>query len=290
MHRPLLLIVLPLFFLGCSIKRSASTVVGHVAWDGQVILERESDVELARDATPSLILSFAVLAQGNPKDPIVAALLAKAYGQYAYGFYEEDLLRFRPLSRDHQQSYERASRFYALGMEAGLVALGNAESAFDFERKLKRFGKKDIPLLFWTAFCWGGWLNLHRDDPKALIGFPKVAALMDRVVELDPKFYFGVAEGFRAVLDASRPPMLGGNPSRAKARFEKALAIHPSYFMTKVLYAQYYAVQIQDRHLFDQLLREVIASDVTALPEQRLANEIAKRRAALLLKKGEQWF
>jgi len=61
--------------------------------------------------------------------------------------------------------------------------------------------------------------------------------------------------------------------------FETAIArTHGNFLTYKVMMARVYAVMVQDRALFTRLLQEVIdAGDV--MPEQRLANQIAKRRA-----------
>lgn len=285
--------------VGCGLKKAATSLVGELAWGGQGVLEREPDVELARETTPALLVELSAIAANHPKDRTFSTLLAKGYGQYAYGFFEEDLLRLGPKGGEpYATSLARASRFYHQGMDAGLTALRNngsfrrAETGTQaaFEKALRTFGKHDVDLLFWTAFCWGGWLNLHRDDPEAIVDLPRVSALIDRVLELTPRGFFGAAESFRGVLDASRPPLLGGNPPRAKAAFDQAIAVEPRYLITKVLYAQYYAVQVQDRVLFKRLLGEVVAADAGNFPEQRLANELAKRRAHLLLRRENEWF
>ncbi|MBI4125919.1 MAG: hypothetical protein HY465_00340 [Deltaproteobacteria bacterium] len=300
MKRPHFSILISLLLLSasCSLQKAAASAVGGLAWNGQTILEQESDVEAARLNTPPLIASLAVFAENKRDDRHFGALLAKAYGQYAYGFYEEDLLQYSSTDYHYKESLERANRFYERGKAYGLRGLSRKSSFHkaltqpipDFERSLRSFKKKDVPLLFWTAFCWGGWVNLHRDDPDAIAEFSRVVAMIDRVMELEPTYASGSALSFRAVLDASRPPMLGGNPKRAKELFDQAVAVEPRFLMTKVLFAQYYAVQVQDQKLFVQLLSDVAAADAAAFPEQRLANELAKRRATLLLGKAKLWF
>ncbi|OGQ22924.1 MAG: hypothetical protein A3C46_05640 [Deltaproteobacteria bacterium RIFCSPHIGHO2_02_FULL_44_16] len=288
-----------LIFTSCSLKKAAVSAIGGMAWDGQGVLEQEEDVELARQNTPPLIIALDVLRQSHPQEPRYAALVAKAYGQYAYGFYEEDLLRFKATKGEHdQKSLERAQHFYERGRDVGLTALKRKKSfarslekpQVEFEAALSSFGKKDVSTLFWTAFSWGGWLNLHRDDPMAIIDLPRIEAMIDRVIELMPTYEFGAAHAFRGVMAASRPPVLGGKPEEAKASFEKAIQIEPRYLMTKLLYAQYYAVQVQDKKLFEQLLREVEIADVNNFPEQKLANQLAKRRADLLWGMKEKLF
>ena len=284
---------------GCSVQKTASTVVGKIAWSGQGVLEREPDVELARQTTPALIKSLEVMAQGNPTDRTVAQLLAKAYGQYAYGFYEEEMLvsQFRDPAR-YDESRQRASRFYEEGKNYGIGGLKRNHAIAktlagpfpEFERAVGKLGRKDVPLMFWTAFSWAGWMNLHRDEPLIIADLPRVGAIIDRVVELDPSYTYGSAYSFQGVINASRPKLLGGNPERAKAAFEAAIAVEPRYLMHRILYAQYYAVQVQDRPLYMHELNELLAADPSALPEQRLANELARRRAKILLEQASRYF
>jgi hypothetical protein len=60
--------------------------------------------------------------------------------------------------------------------------------------------------------------------------------------------------------------------------------------MTKVMFARTYAVVIQDRPLFESTLKGVLAAPADIYPEQRLANEIAKRRAKRYLDHAEEYF
>ncbi|MFH1874936.1 MAG: TRAP transporter TatT component family protein [Pseudomonadota bacterium] len=282
-------------------KKMATTTIGKIATDGSVVLEKEQDVDLARNSTPSLILTLEVLSAGNPKDKRLLTLLAKAYGQYAFGFLEEDLLQYKHGDRPaYQKSYDRANLFYKKGKAYGLNALwyGDKQEKIlilpqaEFEKELMKFGRKDVPALFWTAFCWGNWINLHRDDPMTFVDLPRATAIMERVLELDPGFYYGSVHSYLGAIAGSRPKMLGGNPELAQKEFQAASQAAPDYLMHKVLYAQYYAVQVQDKALFESLLEEVQDVDLSGLKQEdmRLANELAKRRAELLLERSDNYF
>ncbi len=283
-------------------KKMATTTIGKIATDGSVVLEQEQDVELARNSTPSLILTLEVLSAGNPKDRRLLTLLAKAYGQYAFGFLEENLLKYKQEnSIEYEQSYDRANLFYQKGKKYGLKALWPNSRKQDkilllahdeFEKELQKFGKKHVPALFWTAFCWGNLINLHRDDPMTFVNLPRATAIMQRALELEPNFYFGSGYSYMGAIAASRPRMLGGDPKLANKEFQAAIQSAPDYLMHKVLYAQYYAVQIQDQDMFKLLLNEVLAVDLSELNQEdmRLANELAQRRVIILLEKVESYF
>jgi len=56
------------------------------------------------------------------------------------------------------------------------------------------------------------------------------------------------------------------------------------------MYARFYAVITQDRPLFEKTLKEVIAAPHDLWPEQRLPNELAKKRAQRYLAHAEDYF
>ena len=156
---------------------------------------------------------------------------------------------------------------------------------------LKGYGKGSVPLLFWTSFSWGGSINLNKDSPEAIIEFPKTEAMMQRVLDLDEYYFYGGPHLFFGVSFGSRPAMFGGNLEKSKEHFDKAInAYQRKFLMALVMYAQVYAVQAQDPQLFDSLLGEVVAADPAAMPEQRLANELAVRRAKWLLEHKSLFF
>jgi hypothetical protein len=52
-----------------------------------------------------------------------------------------------------------------------------------------------------------------------------------------------------------------------------------SNLLVPFLYARFYCVQTQNRKLFDELMEKIASADLTAHPDQRLMNEIARDRA-----------
>ncbi len=292
------LLLMAIVGCGCSMKKMTTKTMGRVATDGMVAVESEQDLDFAEEAIPSLIKTLEVLRYGDEGDRVTLTLLAKAYGTFTFGFVEERLLGLPEGSTEYQDEFQRAELFYRRGRDYGIAALMNDggmkrswKAPFpEFKKAVDGLGKKYAPALFWTAFNWANWMNLNRDDPQAVVGLPKVQAMVERVIELDPDFYYGSAHALRGVMAVSRPKMLGGDPELADRELREAMRISPDYLMTKVLYAQYYARQTNDAALFRSSLGEVIAADPAALEDQMLANKLAKRRAEILLKKEKQLF
>ncbi|MDP6483751.1 MAG: TRAP transporter TatT component family protein [Nitrospinota bacterium] len=265
---------------GCSLKLLAVQSTAEILNESIAALNAEPDPDHAREAGASLLVMLEGLIRADPENPGLRRAAAQAYGGYAFAFFEEG-------------APERARRFYRRGRDHGLRALagGTGENLSRLLEKIKALGEADLPLLFWTAYCWGGWINLSRNDPEALADLSLAEAMMARALALDPDYAHGGPELFFGVLLGGRSKLLGGDPARAKAHFERAVAASKGRFlMAKVLYARHYAVQVQDEKLFRRLLAEVEAAPPGLLPDQALANALARRRAAKLRKSADEYF
>ena len=96
---------------------------------------------------------------------------------------------------------------------------------------------------------------------------------------------------FLMVNNALLGPAVGGSPEKAKAEYERAWAISGEKFLiTKFLYAKFYCAQTLDEELFDKLLDEIEAAPLDLLPEQGLANALAKEKAKVLGQLKEEIF
>ncbi|MBI4418298.1 MAG: hypothetical protein HY563_05940 [Ignavibacteriales bacterium] len=239
---------------------------------------RESDLEFAREGLAGNIKLLEALIQGDPDNEDMLILASQGYSAYALAFVEED-------------SVERARVFYLRGRDYGIRALGRhrglrnalGKDLQGVESALAGMRKEDVPAVFWTAFGWGGYINITRTDVAAFADLPQVIAMMRFVAEKSPEYYYGGAYTFLGVLEGTMPAALGGNPERAKSYFEKALAINGGKFlMTYVYYAQTYAVQTLDQDLFDRCLKTVEGASPDILPEARLPNAVAKEKARRL--------
>ena len=84
---------------------------------------------------------------------------------------------------------------------------------------------------------------------------------------------------------------IGGNPEKAKRQFQRAFELSKSKLLVgPLMYAKFYAVQIQDKALFVKTLNEIVATPKNSFPERNLANEVAKRKAKDLLEKVDTLF
>jgi len=246
----------------------------------------EPDFDLAREASPAQLKLIESVLVSDPRNRALHRLAAEGFAGEAFLFVEDS-------------APARAKGLYRRGREHALAALAR-KAAFrgladktldDFAKTLAKAKKDDVPDLFWAAFCWAGEINLSKDDAGMLAELPKASALMTRAAELDPGYHFDGADLFFGVYYASRPAILGGDPQKALQRFAAAQkATSDRYLMAYLLEARWYAVAVQDRELFKQLLAKVADASFVSLPEARLTDEAAKRKARALLEKIDDYF
>jgi len=272
----------------CGLKHAATSVTAGVISDGMSAVEMEEDVFVAKETSLPLIKTLEVFSFGDSKNKKMQFLLSKSYGNYAFGVAELEAMKEKGAARD--EWLLRAKRYYAKGLAAGLIATANGKKNLnevtqkEFESVVKKIDKKSAERFFWLAFNWGQTVNLNRDDISIVADLPRVEMIVDRVAEVAPDFQCGIANAFKGALIASNPLRTGANPEAAKPYFERAMAqCDGKYLLSKVMFAEWYATAAGDAKLFKETLTEVIASDAAQLPRYRLAGEIAKGRAALLL-------
>ena len=247
-------------------------------------LNQETDLELAEAAIPTNLELLEGMIHIDPENVELHSYAAQAYYGLGYGFNE-----------DHRP--ERASSFYIRGRKHGITALAlsganNLNGATDeLEADLKKLDKDDVPALFWTASNWAKWIDLNRDNPEGLAQLHRPTAIMKRVLELDETYYYGSAHMYFGVFYGGRSRMFGGDFDKARQHFDKAREVTGGKLLVAdLLQAQYLARQEFDQEDFHNRLTKIVNSPKDLFPELALLNEIAKRKARILLSKEEEWF
>jgi len=274
-----------LLLSGC-IQQIAVSTVGGIVDDGFEGFTEEADLAFARDALPGNLKLIDVLLKSEPDNERLLRLASQGYNSYALAFLEDS-------------DPERARAFYLRGRDHALKILRTDEriakalSAHPDELRavLSTTPASMVPAAFWAAFGWGSYIYLSLDNTDALADLPRAEALMQFVADNDSAYYYAGADLFLGMLYGSRSKMLGGDPAKSRMHFERALRITDRKFlMAQLYYARSYATQNLDEELFDALLAEVESASLEILPENRLANAVAKQKAALLKAKKPELF
>ncbi|MCS7230438.1 MAG: TRAP transporter TatT component family protein [Candidatus Kryptonium sp.] len=248
----------------------------------------ETDYEIAKSSIPANLKLLEALYNVDSLNEKTVTFLVQGYTGYALGFVEDD-------------DPQRAKLLYKRAFDYGMKFLKSKNKKFaesvdgdfeKFEKVLKSdFKRKDVPILFWTAMAWGSYVNLSRDDPDAIAQIPKIEAMVKRTIELDETYFYSSGNMFLGVLLSARPKLFGGDPEKGKEHFEKCIQISGGKFLLPyVFYARYYAVQTQDRELFEKLLNYVLESPPELLKDAELLNIIAKKKAEKFKNIGDELF
>lgn len=275
-----------LLFSGCSLQKIALRSTTGLLFHGIDAIYQEPDLKIAEQAIASDLKLLEGLLRADPESKDLLLLLTQGYASYSLGFVEdEDPTRAKLF-------YLRARDYgFRLLSRQGMFRTGVPENDQALKQELQRIGPKELPALFWTAFAWGSWINLSKDDPQAVFDLGRVKAMMNRVLELDEGFFFGAAHLFFGAINGALPRMLGGNPDKAREHFERSLELTGDKFMLAYVYlARYYAQPLLDEELFDQYLQRVAEAPADVLPGYQLVTAIAKKKAQRLAGMKEELF
>lgn len=250
---------------------------------GTAILN-ENDPGTVRDGVPSYLLLLDAMIEGNPDDAGKLLSASKLYGSYAGGFVAEPVRAKRLALR----AYDYARRATCIRAKSFCDVL--AQPFDPFSAELAKIEAKDLDVLGGLGAAWAGRIQQDSGDWNAIADLPKVEALYERILALDPNYDGGSAYMVLGVLNSLRPAQYGGKPEVGKQNFEKAIALSDGKnLMAKTLYAQYYARLVFDQELHDRLLNEVVAAAPEA-PKLTLMNVLAQERAKALLASGKDYF
>ena len=279
-------VTLGLLLSGCSMQKLTMKAMDPVIDGSMQALFAESDLGIARSAIEVDLKLLDGMLVNQPKNRKLLFFAAQGYTSYALGFVEDE-------------SVERARMFYLRGREYGLRLLQRnrtftdaiQKSLAEFTAALQTFKSADVPALFWAANAWGNWINISMTDPDAIVGLPKVEAMMRRVIELDESYFYGGAHLFLGTILIVKPMMMGGNPEKSKAHFERCFEFAGDEFLLPyAYYAQFYAPLTLDEALFDKTVEKVLNTSPDILPEQRLPNAIARAKVQRLVAKRDDLF
>lgn len=285
---------------GCDVaKFTAESTVGLF---GRAAPAFESywDYDLAGEAVPATIVQLEGILRIVPDNDSILAQLSQAYMGYAYGWVEADVeeLEFEGEyeEADVQRARTRTMYLRALDLTRDRIRLRNPDvdaavegTVEDLETWLHEafVDEQDAEVLLWHGYAWGSYINSAKDDMEAVADLAYAKAFVERSIELDPDYYHAAGYTFMGVATASE---MAADLDEAKVYFEKALdRTERRALLTQVNMARFYAVKTGNRELFDTLLTEVMDAQ-DPLPEARLANRMARQRAAMYIKNADQLF
>jgi len=276
-----------------AINRMAVNVVGNSLSAGGTVFASDPDPDLVREAVPFGLKTYESLLAVSPKHEGLLLAAASGFASYAYLLEQEALLADGDIATVRQQR-ERASRLYLRGRDYALRGLALRDESFvahlrgDPEAALAKLGSEQVPFLYWAGVTWAAALGADKSSPLLLAELPIAAALVHRVLELDPEFDAGAAHEFLVSYEASRP---GGDLDAARLHYTQALALQRGNKASLHLaLAEGVCVNEQNVAEFRTLAARAMAVDLDAEPEWRVVNALAQRRAAWLVEHLDEFF
>jgi predicted anti-sigma-YlaC factor YlaD len=297
----LLLMPALIFLPACSIKKLAMNQVANAltAPTSSTVFSGDNDPELVGDALPFAIKLYESLMAANPRHQGLRLRTGSLYIMYANAFLQTPALMLPGSEFKLQEfDYKRAKNLYLRGRDIILTALEQKYPGFKENLRQKRFAqaltstsKKDVPLLYWAG---AGWLGAYAIDPFDMdlgMTMPAAAALMNRVLELEENFANGAIHEFYVLYYGSLPEYMGGSLQKAREHFEKAIAVSAGKSSTPfIALATTVSVKEQKLDEFRSLLKQALAVDPDADPENRLLNILNRRKALWLSEHADDYF
>ena len=283
---------------GCSIKKMAINNIGDALAGSGTTFASDNDPELIKEALPfSLKLIESILAE-SPRHRGLLLAACSGFTQYSYAFVKEDA------DETEQQDFERANamwlrarNLFLRARDYGLRGLETRNPNFTADlnsdplQAVRKVGREDVPLLYWTAASWGLAITLSKDDPDLIVDQPTVEALIDRALELNEAFDMGAIHSFLISYEPVRQGGEGDPLERARKHFNRAMELSGGFQAGPLVsMAESVCVAEQNRQEFESLLKQALEVDVNKKVEYRLFNLIMQRRARWLLSRVDELF
>lgn len=309
---------------GCqgTIQHQAASTTAQILARAQPALQMESDYELASRAVPGALKTIEGFYVAD-EQPVLREILTEGYCQYATAFVEDEweVAKFaKDLDATAYQN-ERASKMFTRCFNYALMDLPKGFDKDLFgppDTAIKRInatgGDHRTPLM-WAGVGLGGMINHNLTRVEMLSYIPIVKAILERIVAIDTA-QRGQIDGTKKVpcdagctvrlalphialgmVYSAASAQFGGDANRAKSEFQTALRItadaqHPDgkMLLARALLGYRVGIMTNDRKLFHDELSKVLETDPGIWPEQRLANEVAQRRARRYLSHEKELF
>ena len=304
------------------LQHAAAGTTASILAMAQPALQSESDYELASRAIPGALKTIEGFYVADAQ-PSLRTILTEGYCQYATAFVEDEweVAKFAKKLDEIAYHNERASKMFARCLNYALVDLpsgfekdlfGTTDAA---AKRIADTGRDHRTPMMWAIVAIGGMINHNLTRVEMLSFIPTVKLGLERVVTID-KAQRGEIDGTKHVpcdapctvrlalphialglVYSAASAQFGGDAKRASDEFQIALRItadpkHPDgrMLLARTLWAYRIGLMTNDRKLFHDQLVKVLETDPGIWPEQRLANEVAHRKARRYLSHEKDLF
>ncbi len=275
---------------------SSSGCIKKLLLDGQIKGTRDGsgavntlhDYEVARGAAQAGMAQLEGMHKLAPSNTDALFMLTRGWAGLSFGFTEDDYERAYEAGDEVMSEYHllRTRAGFQRAKYYGLELLAHHADGFNEAKRnqetirkwlVDNFTDEDhAEDLLWAGYAWVGHVSASRSMPEAVGELFIGVEMVKRSVELDDTLVFGTGYTILGAYHA-RSPM--AELDEAKAMFDKSLALTGGKFLPAKLNlaVRYYCFK-GDKDAYVRTLNEILAAG-DELPEARLQNVIAKRRA-----------
>jgi hypothetical protein len=308
-----LLRVVVLLSLACHapIQTQALKTTVNILQLTQPALNQESDYDFAASAIPGALKTIEGFWIVDPKDTgALVPVLTEGFCQYATAFVEDEweIAKFAKDEARIAETNEHASKMFTRCFN---YALKDLPSGFDKDlfgtpdqakKRIDSIGIDHRTPFMWAALALGGEINHNLTRVDMLAYLDTVKQMLHHVIDLDTKYpphdcdasckvHLALPHIGLGMVASAASAQFGGNADEAAKEFQKALDITgDKMLLARALWGYRVGLMTNNRKLFHDQLVKVLETDGAIWPEQRLANEVAHRRARRYLSHEKDLF
>jgi hypothetical protein len=256
--------------------------------DGSAAINTLHDFEIAKAIASAGLGQIEGMHHLAPENTNALFMLTRGWAGTGFGFIEDEYELAYEKGDDVMAEYHlmRTRAAFLRARSYGIELLGHTASGFPEARRnqplmrawlIENFTEpEEAEDLLWAGYAWVGHVSASRDIPEMVGELYVGVEMVRRSVELDERAVHATGH---TILGAYHARTAMAELDESKKHFDRALQINEGkYLTTKLNYAVRYYCAKSDRPNYERLLHEVLAAG-DPLPEARLQNTIAKRRA-----------
>lgn len=262
---------------------TATAAASSAMAEAEALWDKRDD----RASLEQAIAKWEEIAKADPSNAGVYVRLSRASYFLADGH----------LSLDPKVTEEEQLAVYTKGVNYGEQALLRLEPDFEatmraggeFEDAIRKISAKGVPAAYWYCANIGRFAT-KKGLSTRLYYKDKLKAAMETIQKVDPKYFYGAADRYLGGFYSVLPSIAGKDLDKSRAHFTASLEQAPEYLGTKMVQAEFLAVELDDEEMYRKLLDEVINGQDTDNPDIAPENRAAKRRAAKMLENIDEVF
>ncbi|MCP3889691.1 MAG: hypothetical protein GY702_12575, partial [Desulfobulbaceae bacterium] len=183
-------------------------------------LQRQTDIDLVCEGSPTLLLMLDSMLASAPGDKQLLLTATQSFSGYAKVLEECG-------NPERAIVVSNKARIYGLSLLWDHKDLDSITTLplTELEHLLKNTPRSKVDRLFWAGNGWFSWIYRQQGSPESMAQLVRVERIMLRVIELDETYHHGAAHLFLGAYYGAKPKLFGGDPEKSRHHFEKALSI-----------------------------------------------------------------